>query len=225
MDKDITIQVNPPNKGEKYANLSTLIKCLDNDPDLALLPPEKRGTIPQTLFITSGSDYTSYFSGYGKASFLNTFFQNSTFITGNSMDGCLSQTREDNDSGFLAFLRLIGCLYYKKHWSAFVSRHNCETPQQLFQLASGQQEDRHIQWMDMIRKVVSDMITSEEERLPSLSALRRHWNRTCWVQKYWQNATNHDVQKDLPSPENSGWRLEDDGTYMFDWDSHDQCSV
>ena len=40
----------------------------------------------------SGCDYTSYFSGYGKATVLNTFFQCAEFITGTQMPESLSET-------------------------------------------------------------------------------------------------------------------------------------
>lgn len=112
-------------------------------------------------------------------------------------------------------------MYLKKFWSAFLTIYDCETPQQLFQLADGPPEMRHHKWIAMIREVVSERIKSEEDRLPSTSALLRHWNRTCWVSQFWTNSIKQDVQQGLPLPEQSGWLRQTDGTYSFDWDSDD----
>ena len=45
----------------------------------------------------SGCDYTSYFSGYGKATVLNTFLQRAEFITGTQVPGCLSETSPNHN--------------------------------------------------------------------------------------------------------------------------------
>lgn len=220
-DKNITVQVNVIGKAKKYISLGALAQCLARDPDLAMIPPEEREAVFQTIFLSSGCDYISYFSGHGKATFLNVFCQNAAFISGSEMTGSLSQTTKDKHMGFLAFLRLIGSLYFKKYWAAIVTVHDCETPQQLFQLASDTMDDveKHNWWIEVIRKVVSERIVSEEDRLPSTGALRRHWARTCWISQYWYNSTNHDTREGLPQPEQSGWLLQADGTYTFDWDS------
>ena len=213
-DKDVTIQHNMPHKTEKFVSLNLLIQCLDNDPDLATIPSDLRGSIFQKIFIASGCDYTSYFSGFGKVAFLNIFYQHSNFICGTEYDGCLTQTQGNNKKmGFLAFLRLIGTLYFKKYLSAFSTNHSCETPQQLFQLTSTLLtcEERHEVWMTTIREVVSERILSEDERVPSTSALKRHWARTCWVSEYWKNSVNQDVQQNLPLPQHCGWEFGSDG--------------
>ncbi len=47
------------------------------------------------------------------AVFFNNFLQHVQFITGQCVDGLLSDIIEDTrENGFLAFLRLIGTLYY-----------------------------------------------------------------------------------------------------------------
>lgn len=111
----------------------------------------------------------------------------------------------------------------KKYWSAFATQHNCETPQQLFQLVplSKTSEERHEWWIEKIQEVVSERILSEDERIPSTSALHRHWARTCWVSQFWKYSIKQDVQQGLSSPQQSGWQIQSDGTYMFDWDSQE----
>ncbi len=72
------------------------------------------------------------------------------------MDGCLSHTQNDNkQKGFLAFLRLIGTLYFKKYWSAFATQCNCETPQQLLESVADTESSRktHESWINRIREV------------------------------------------------------------------------
>ena len=69
-----------------------------------------------------------------------------------------------------------------------------------------------------IRKVVSERILNEEERVLSITALWRHWLRSCWVSQMWQNSSEEDVFSSLPLPEESGWNKSDDG-YTFDWEA------
>ena len=126
------VQLNLPHSQDlKYLHLNNLIEALEGDPDLASLPRDKLRIVMQMLFITSGCDYISFFSGFGKAAFLNIFFQHASFITGNQSNGLLSEnSKEGMKQGFLAFLRLVGTLYFKKYLSAFVSLRDVETPNQ-----------------------------------------------------------------------------------------------
>ncbi len=88
--------------------------ALERDPDLASLPRPTVNKIFQMLFICLGCDYISYFHGHGKAVFFNIFFQHAQFISGQHADGSLSNISiENRDKGFLAFLRLIGTIYFK----------------------------------------------------------------------------------------------------------------
>ena len=208
--KEITIQYNPLDKPEKYINLTVLLECLKGDLDMAMLPSEKKGAILQAIYITSGC----------KATFLKAFFQHSQFITGSEMAGCLSET--DSESGFLAFIRLMGSLYLKKYLSAFLTAHNCNTLEQFFRMISSVQNtarENHEEWIRRIQEIVSDRVLSEEERLPSTTALHRHWLRTCWIREFWHNAIQQDVMTGLPLPEESGWKFKEESeSYSFDWD-------
>ena len=165
--KECIVQLNLPHAQDlKYMHLNNLMQALQYDPDLASLPRDKLGRAFQMLFICSGCDYISYFSGLGKAVFLNVFFQHAAFITGNQPIGLLSESSEEGKKqGFLAFLRLVGTLYFKKNLAAFVSLRNAETPNQLFNSIDPTQSllARHIQWYNDIRGIISDRISSEEE--------------------------------------------------------------
>lgn len=86
-DKECFVQVNMPHNADtKYIHLNKLINALSLDPDLACIPCNKLTRILQMLYICSGCDYISYFYGYGKSAFFNTFHQHASFIT---MEGLL----------------------------------------------------------------------------------------------------------------------------------------
>ncbi len=132
--KEIIIQLNvPKSKLNLYLHLNKLVQALELDPDVASLPKSELPVIFQMLFICSGCDYVSYFAGLGKANFFNSFFQHAKFISGQQMGNFLSEHKETNKKkGFLSFQRLIGTLYFKKHYAAMASRKDVQIPQQLF---------------------------------------------------------------------------------------------
>ena len=123
--KQVVIQVGPINSRElKFLNMTALSTALMNDPDLIHIDPSSILQVMQTIFVCSGCDYISFFSQIGKATFLRYFFHHANFITGKatSAKGTLADIAlEDNiyQKGFLAFLRLIGTVYYKKHATSF----------------------------------------------------------------------------------------------------------
>ena len=218
---EVIVQINVPHKEKRYLNLTSLITALASDPDLAALPNEKLGNTMQALYICSGCDYISYFSGIGKVTFLKQFFQHADLISGSSMPGNLCETRKDEQaSGFLAFIRLIGTLYFKKHLSAFVSELGFQTPNQLYNsITTPAIDGRHEEWLKHIRDIISDRIMSEEEHVPSYTALWRHWKRVCWVSEMWNNSPQQDVMKEISLPEDSGWFLTADNKYAIEWES------
>ena len=80
VSKDIIMKINPYNSKElRYLHLPSVVTVLKNDPDLATVPED---VIPQTLYVVTGCDYTSFFSGIGKVTFTKYFYQYSGFITG-----------------------------------------------------------------------------------------------------------------------------------------------
>ncbi len=217
-NKDVYVQIDVLHSQTKlYIHINDLIKALQLDPDLANLEKSKLANIFQMLFITSGCDYVSFFSGHGKSAFFQVFFQHADFITGRSMPGSLSDSGEKNkENGFLAFLRLIGTLYFKKHYSAIVSLKGSKTPHQLFNACNG--ANQHIEWYNTIRAIVSDRILCEEDRMPSHTSMWRHWLRSCWIAQMWFNSFKEDIHDSLPQPDFYGWTKNNDGNYVFDWE-------
>ena len=203
--------------------LNSLTQALKDDPDLASLPSNLVALNFQMLFTCSGCDYISFFSGYGKAEFLNTFCQHAIFITGNGSKGRLSDCSDlSKKQGYLSFLQLIGTMYFKKHYAAFVSLKGIETPQQLLNsIQSNSPSEKVKTWYNDIRAIGSERITKDEQRMPSESAIWRHWLRCCWITQMWRNSPQQDVFSGLASPDESGWLSHKDGdatTWSVDWD-------
>ena len=124
--KEVVVQVSKHNSREvRILSLSSLTKALEYDPDLGRLSSRELPQLLQTIYVSTGCDYISFFSQIGKASFMKYFLQYASFISegGNpSTPGSLSNISLANNDwklGLLSFLRLIGTVYFKKHSSAF----------------------------------------------------------------------------------------------------------
>ena len=224
LSREFIVQINVPHAQDlKYVSLNSLREALIYDPDLASLPNDLVATTFLALFTCSGCDYISFISGFGKVAIMNTFYQHASFITGDGSKGRLSDCSPlSKEQGYLAFLRLIGTIYFKKHYSAFVSLKGIETPQQLLNsIHSSTLSEQVITWYNDIRAIVSDRITDEDQRMPSESAMWRHWLRSCWIIQMWTNSPEQDVFSGLPPPEESGWLSHTDGattSWSIDWD-------
>ena len=154
-----------------------------------------------------------FFSGMGKATFLWYLFQHAEFITGETQytQDSLSDTLLNvHKQGFLAFLRLIGTVYFKKHATAFESS-SSESHFKSFISSSTDIEEQHRNWLEDIRQNSLDRITFEAEKVPSTEALWQYWKHSCWVIDV---ADRNMMQAaDIPS---CGWNV---GILFIDWDS------
>ena len=92
----------------RLLDLQALISAFNNDPHLASVPSTLIPKVFQTVYVSTGCDFVSFFTGIGKATFLNTLYEYCDFICS---DGISFTGKE----GFLLFIRLVGCAYYKKH--------------------------------------------------------------------------------------------------------------
>ena len=222
-NKDIIVQISDINSRElKLLHMKRLITALSDDPDLANVDTTLLSKVLQTLFVVTGCDYVSFFSGIGKATFLWYFFQHAEFITGESQytQGSLSDTLLDDDTykqGFLAFLRLIGTVYFKKHATAFESN-SPESHFKNFITSSTDVEQQHKNWLEDIHQNIWDRITFEAEMIPSTEALWRHWKRSCWVIDMWRQADRNTMQ--VANITSHGWNVVDDNL-TIDWDSNE----
>ena len=64
---------------------------------------------------------------------------------------------------------------------------------------------------------MSERILSEDERLPSIISVWRYWMRTTYICLMWTNSPLSNIENELPSPENSDWKLVE-GKYSIDWE-------
>uniref|UniRef100_A0A1X7SK26 Tesmin/TSO1-like CXC domain-containing protein n=1 Tax=Amphimedon queenslandica TaxID=400682 RepID=A0A1X7SK26_AMPQE len=203
-----------------FIDLNSFHHALINDPDLASVPRTCLANILQTLFICTGCDYVSFFKKVGKATFFNYFFQHARFICSGNVGSLYETTATVRSNGFLAFLRLVGTVYFKKHLPSFVSLYGHETPDQSLNSIDQTLDPhaRHKLWFERIREVVSDRIQCEEERVPSCTSLWRHWMRSCWISTMWAHSHTDDLYRNLPSPHLNGWLLSEEGFYSIDWE-------
>ena len=192
-DSEIIIQLSKSSLDDaKFIYLNKLVDAINSDPDISLIATAQRPQALQTLYIATGSDYTSFFQGLGKVSFLKTFFRHSRFILGTeSLPGSLGDM--SNGQEFFSFLRLVGSAYYDRHISAFPHR----TPQALFNsITSDSPLDHHNKWLQAIGQCIWPRVASENHTLPSTAALGLHWRRCQWVVNMWNKCTCNDL--DLP---------------------------
>ena len=221
-NKEILIEVNVTGLTQKrILSLFNLKQNLSNDPDLSSIQSHQLPQIFQTLYVVTGCDYTSFFSGFGKTTFMKLFYQHAEFITsGTTHPGSLSDCSLETNSyelGFLAFMWLIGTMYFKKYASAFTAT----TPQSHYSTFSGSNgcvpvKDQHIHWLADIRNSIWDRTQFENNMIPSIDSLYRHWTRTCWVLDMWAQAASNKIM--LKPLLHYGWKM-NDGKLMFDWDS------
>ena len=107
------------------------------------------------------------------------FYQYAGFITGgtNQYPGTLADTglnTAELNQEFLAFLRLIGTVYFKKYGVAFsepspvalFNKHSKNTVSPLAQ---------HNAWLEDIRQSMRDRTQFEDDMMPSTEALYHHW--------------------------------------------------
>ena len=145
------------------------------------------------------------------------FFQHAEFITGRKpyTEGFLYD--KSMQAGYLAFLRLLGTVYYKKNATAFATN-SPEVHFKTFYTApdAGSLLDVHYKWLEDIRQAIWDRISTESDMLPSGDALQRHWMRSWWILDMWGQASQNTLQ--LEDMFSYGWKLVD-GKLAIDWDS------
>ena len=221
--KQIMMQISALSSRElQLVNITNLVQVFKTDPDLALIEQEKVPEIMQTLYAVSGCDYVSFFSGLGKATFLRYIFQYASFITAGSSHhpttaGTLADTELDSnyELGFLAFLRVVGFIYFKKYSTGFDTR----SPFSHFmRFSTESREQQHRKWIESIRETIWVWTKSEREMVPSCDALMLHWKRSCWVIHMWSQADR--TQQVFKPLEGNGWEMTN-GEIQVVWDSEE----
>ena len=186
---DVFVQQSPSLKvNAQFVCLTQFLQALHNDPDMACIPKNKHAQAIQAIYACTGCDYISYFKGMSKSFFLTVFYQYAYFISSDSKDLPGHFGDLDMEPGLMAFLRLIGCAYFKKHISGFT----VNRPDLLyFSLQKTSAYTQHKQWLDKIRETIWDRVLKEEHALPSTEALCLHWKHCLWVLTYWRKSQDH----------------------------------
>ena len=211
------VQLNTYNSKQlSYLHLPSLKSALEKDPDLFELPRDVIMQVFQTLYVCTGCDYTSFFKGIGKITFLRYFYQYAAFITSGkeTTPGTLADT-DSVDKGYLAFMRLIGTVYFKKYNTAFETS-NPQTHFNRFSEAHTNAYQHHQYWLDNIRESVWERVEDESEVIPTNDALYRHWRRTCWVVDMWHQSSQQELH--LQPLTEFGWKMIGE-ELVCDWDS------
>ena len=84
---EVIVLLTPVGREMKLLHLNQLVDALESDLDLQCLPTEQIKGIIQVMYVLSGCDFTSFFYGLSKNSFLKTLFENSAFISTSCMHG------------------------------------------------------------------------------------------------------------------------------------------
>ena len=77
---DIIILLSPIGRELKLLHLIELDLALQCDSDIQSIPPHKRKEVLQVLYVLTGCDFTSFFTGIGKLTLYNAFYRYSSFI-------------------------------------------------------------------------------------------------------------------------------------------------
>ena len=148
-------------------------------------------------------------------------YQYSSFITaGNDPNtpGTLADVQFDSDQyklGYLAFIRLIGTVYFKKYSSGFQT----QSPSEHFSKFKDKGltvQEQHSKWLDDIRQTIWYRTKFENEMIASDEILMFHWKRSCWVLNMWKQADQNEMH--LQPMTSFGWRITD-GILKIEWDT------
>jgi hypothetical protein len=214
------VQINPYHTRElRLLHLTRLITALETDPDLGKIGSDLP-LILQALYVASGCDYISFFSRIGKSTFMRYFYQYASFITGGNdqTPGTLGTSKipiTNWEKGYLAFLRLVGTIYFKKYCSGFSSMCPAQHYATFNHLGLSAKEQHH-RWLDDIRETIWFRTHFENEMMASTASLRLHWMRSCWILHLWEQA---DLNKMILQPMSEyGWDI-NNSLLTMKWDT------
>ena len=144
----------------------------------------------QSLYISNGCDYISYFKTFGKATIINNFMQYANFISNSNACTILILLIKILD--FYHLYVLWGPAILKKHIAA---NYGHTTPLQLYNSVNNALPvlERHEIWLKKIRQAVCNRIINEEDRVPTYTSLWHHWLRSSWTHQMWQRSVHRDV--------------------------------
>eukprot|EP00117_Sycon_ciliatum_P042816 scpid94869/ scgid31099/ len=81
---------------------------------------------------------------------------------------------------------------------------------------------QHEAWLNAIRDAVWQRTDTEDDCLPSTTALNLHWKRSQWVLKVWKQAPTSSIV--YPRLEDHGWLLRE-GVVSVQWDTEEHMAA
>ena len=146
-------------------SLSNLQTALEKNPDLASISRETVLNTYQMLFMDATIS-PIYFAGLGKSAFLIAVFY--IFINGNIEQGSLSDNKGDQ-KGLSRISKTSGDTLLQEAPISICGLEICTKNNTTTQFnCRPEQREQNIQWYNNIRRIISDHICSEEERVPSM---------------------------------------------------------
>ena len=76
-------------------------------------------------------------------------------------------------------------------------------------------KQQHLNWINSLRQGVWDLVTFEDQLIPSNEALYWHYRWSSWVIKCWRKASNSNMQV-LPVT-GFGWKLDKEEALQVEW--------
>jgi hypothetical protein len=227
-DKKFVVMLRRCAYNSQYIDINTLLQSLQNDIDLQGLLVDNIVRVFQMLYISTGCDYVSFFKDHGKKSFYKTFYKYSGFICGladHTLGSLCDYHTSGMQEGFLSFVRLIGCEYFSKCVTTFLSICPDGNPGSLYATTyngDANMYENHNVWLNKIREAVTVLTPSEEYYIPSITSLKYHWQRACWVAQVWGQADLNYVA--YPPLSDHGWGVADDNRLSIVWDSEEHMT-
>lgn len=157
------------------------------------------------IYALSSTDFTFFFMGHGKVTFMKTFFEHANFICEDSTERPGSLATRNVQSGFYSFIRLIVAVYFRAHRSAFPEHSSSES---LFNSISDPYMTVEVDTqtsLDVLGHAIWDRIIFEDQLLPSIDAVKRHYLRAKWFISYWKQSLHNNIH--LPPILTHGWKL------------------
>ncbi|CAG2184537.1 unnamed protein product [Mytilus edulis] len=206
LKKSVFVQTKETPYEKTFIDMMSFLSLLSHD--LSLQGIHHIESCIQMLYICSGCDFVSFFHGCGKKAFLDGFYQNAQFIAGD-----LNLSTHD-ETGLCSFYRLVASVYFAKHRPAFRPSASISELYNTIELGDGLES--HTALVKIIREHMWERIQSEDNMLPNSDALQLHWDRSCWVAKYWKQAFDNSMH--LEPIDKSGWIIKNT-TVSVVWDS------
>ena len=166
--EDVCIQTNRLGQPRMYISITKLVDALKQDPDLVGIPEEERTKILVSLYALLGCDYTSLFVGHGKVSIMKVFFERAQFICEDSAEKPGSIAKLNEGTGFYAFLRLIGAVYFHAHRPGFPEHTTLESLYNSLQHSDRIAEEVHTEFIETIRTAYGNELYLKTISYPQL---------------------------------------------------------